>query len=117
MGEFFDYSVGEYLRRLRLQMGYTQEEVSRYLGISQPAYQKYENGITEVSDDSLKRLAGLFHVNAEDLLQRKMSVLAADVAFAYRKDKGAKVCMEDVEPFRRIVRNYIEMRNELESHQ
>ncbi|MBR5652785.1 MAG: helix-turn-helix transcriptional regulator [Prevotella sp.] len=117
MGELFSYSVGEYLRKLRQQLGYTQEEVSRFLGISQPAYLKYENGATEVSDEMLKQLAQLYHVNADDLFQRKMSVLAADIAFAFRKDKGSMVCKEDIEQFRTIVRNYIEMRNELESNQ
>ena len=29
------------LRKLREKFSYTQDEVSKYLGISQPAYQKY----------------------------------------------------------------------------
>ena len=117
MGEIINLSMGDYLRRLRLKLGFTQEEVSRHLGISQPAYLKYETGATEASDEMLRRLASFFQVNADDLLSRKMSVLAADVAFAYRKEKGAEVDMKDTEPFRTIVRNYMEMRNELESHQ
>jgi len=115
MGEFINLSMGDYLRRLRQRLGYTQEEVSRWLGISQPAYLKYESGATEVSDESLRQLAELFHIDADDLVNRKMTVLAADIAFAYRKDKGAEICMEDTEQFRTIVRNYMEMRNELES--
>lgn len=115
MGEIINMSLGDYLRRLRLTLGLTQDEVSRQLGISQPAYLKYETGATEVSDEMLLRLAELFQVNAADLLGRKMSVLVADVAFAYRKEKGSNIDMADTETFRTIVRNYIEMRNELES--
>lgn len=117
MGEIINLSIGDYLRRLRQKLGLTQEEVSRQLGISQPAYLKYETGATDVSDEMLRRLAELFQVNVGDVLGRKMSVLAADVAFAYRKEKGADVKMADTETFRTIVRNYMEMRNELESHQ
>lgn len=115
MGEIINMSLGDYLRQLRLKIGLTQEEVSRQLGISQPAYLKYETGATEVSDEMLLRLAKLFQVNADDLVGRRMSVLAADVAFAYRKEKSSNVNMTDTETFRTIVRNYIEMRNELES--
>ena len=105
------------MRRLRQKLGYTQEDVSRYLKISQPAYLKYESGATEVSDEALRQLAELFNVNADDLLEKKMSILMADVAFAYRKEKGAEISMKETEQFRTIVRNYIEMRNELESNQ
>ena len=35
------------LRVLREKFKYTQEEVSQYLGISQPAYLKYEMGYTD----------------------------------------------------------------------
>ncbi|MBQ6063014.1 MAG: helix-turn-helix transcriptional regulator [Prevotella sp.] len=117
MGEIINLSIGDFLRRLRLKLGLTQEEVSRHLGISQPAYLKYETGATEVSEEMLRRLAELFQVNADDLVGRKMSVLAADIAFAYRKEKGTEVNIADTEAFRTIVRNYMEMRNELESNQ
>ena len=116
MGEIINLSLNDYLRRLRLKLGFTQEEVSQHLGISQPAYLKYETGATEASDEMLLKLAKLFHVNAKDLIGRKMSILAADVAFAYRKEKGAEIKIGETETFRTIVKNYMEMLNELESH-
>ena len=48
------------LRVLREKFKYTQEEVSQYLGISQPAYLKYEMGYTEVSIEGLEKLARLY---------------------------------------------------------
>lgn len=47
------------LRVLREKFKYTQEEVSQYLGISQPAYLKCEMGDTEVSMEGLEQLARL----------------------------------------------------------
>ena len=47
------------LRVLREKFKYTQEEVSKYLGISQPAYLKYETGETEVSMEGVEKLGRL----------------------------------------------------------
>lgn len=98
------------LRVLREKFQYTQEEVSKYLGISQPAYLKYETGETEVSLEGLEKLARLYGIDEYDILENNMEQV--NFAYAFRRDGVAN--LEEVAHFQQIVKNYIMMSNELE---
>ena len=98
------------LRVLREKFKYTQEEVSKYLGISQPAYLKYETGETEVSMEGLEKLARLYGIDEYDILEGNMEQV--NFAYAFRRDGVAN--LEEVSHFQQIVNNYIMMSNELE---
>lgn len=98
------------LRVLREKFQYTQEEVSKYLGISQPAYLKYETGETEVSMEGLEKLACLYGIDEYDILENNMEQV--NFAYAFRRDGVAN--LEEVAHFQQIVKNYIMMSNELE---
>lgn len=98
------------LRQLREKFSYTQDEVSKYLGITQPAYQKYEAGETDVSMEGLAKLARLYGIDEYDILTG--NIQSADVAFAFRRDGEAN--LEEVAHFQQIVTNYIMMCDELE---
>ncbi len=108
-------NLGDNLRYLRQKFGYTQEEVARQLGISQPAYLKYETGATDVSELQLKKLADIYGVRPHDLIKGNISLIMADVAFAFRKGKNTSADMEAIASFHKIIRNYIEMSHELET--
>ena len=99
------------LRVLREKFKYTQEEVSKYLGISQPAYLKYETGETEVSMEGLERLARLYGIDEYDILEGNMEQV--NFAYAFRRDGGV-ANLEEVAHFQQIVKNYIMMSHELE---
>ena len=98
------------LRVLREKFQYTQEEVSKYLGISQPAYLKYETGETEVSMEGLEKLARLYGIDEYDILENNMEQV--NFAYAFRRDGVAN--LQEVAHFQQIVKNYIMMSNELE---
>lgn len=98
------------LRVLREKFQYTQEDVSKYLGISQPAYLKYETGETEVSMEGLEKLARLYGIDEYDILENNMEQV--NFAYAFRRDGVAN--LEEVAHFQQIVKNYIMMSNELE---
>lgn len=98
------------LRVLREKFQYTQEEVSKYLGISQPAYLKYETGETEVSMEGLEKLARLYGIDEYDILENNMEQV--NFAYAFRRDGVAN--LDEVAHFQQIVKNYIMMSNELE---
>lgn len=98
------------LRQLRQKFGYTQEVLSKYLGITQPAYQKYETGETEVSMEGLSKLARLYGIDEYDIIEGNLE--QANLAYAFRRDGISN--LEDVAHFQQIVKNYIMMSNELE---
>lgn len=102
------------LKLLREQFNYSQADISTYLGISQPAYQKYESGITEVSIEALEKLARLYGIDEYDILEGNIEQEQIGLAFAFRR-KGESD-LEDVAHFQQIVKNYIMMCNEIEKN-
>lgn len=56
------------LRDLRISSGATQQQMANFLGISRPAYSRYETGEREPDNESLKRLADFFKVSVDFLI-------------------------------------------------
>ena len=63
----YNYTEGEQLRALRKILGYTQEEMSEELGISESLYKKNENGRLPVSKKTAKAIENRFGTNWEKL--------------------------------------------------
>ena len=66
MKELFNLSNN--LKQLRKQSGKTQSQVAEELGITYQSYQAYELGITVPTLQNFIKLAKLFDVAYEDLL-------------------------------------------------
>ena len=64
-----DYSFGNLLYELRMKANLTQEELAYKLGITNKAISKWENGKAKPTTDMLKKLAILFNVSIEKLLE------------------------------------------------
>lgn len=60
--------LGSRLRRTRERAGYTQDEAGRALGLDDTAIAKMERGRRRVGALELKRLASLYGISTEDLL-------------------------------------------------
>jgi transcriptional regulator with XRE-family HTH domain len=61
-------ALGQNIRTLRHQKGWSQEDVARQLGISIPAFSKIETGITDINLSRLEQVAGIFGLSAVQLL-------------------------------------------------
>ena len=101
------------LRYLRKKFGFTQEQVSAYLGITQSAYNKYESGVNDVPMEKLEMLATIYGVEEYDLLTAKEEDLQVKMVFAFRNSSD-KVDLSKIAPFQKIVQSYLEMAHELE---
>ena len=108
--------IGSVLKDLRNRMGYSQEQISSYLGISQPASNHYESGDTVVSQDSLEKLADIYGVEEYDILTCNKPQLQADMAFAFRKNGEVKN-LAQIASFQRLVKNYLDMCDIERSHE
>ena len=100
--------IGSVLKDLRNRMGYSQEQISSYLGISQPAYNHYESGDTVVSQDSLEKLADIYGVEEYDILTCNKPQLQTDMAFALTKEEKIKK-LGQIASFHKLVKNYLDM--------
>ena len=66
-----DYGFGNLLYELRLKANLTQKELADKLGVTNKAISKWENGNAKPTTDMLKKLAILFNVPIDVLLQIK----------------------------------------------
>jgi XRE family transcriptional regulator, regulator of sulfur utilization len=60
--------IGEKIRKIREFRGYSQEVVAENLGISQPAYSKIETSGTEITFNTLQKLAAIFKIEIDELI-------------------------------------------------
>lgn len=63
------YKLPEKLKALRRQYGYTQQFVAEQLGITPQSYHAYEAGITIPTLPNFIKLARLYDVSLDDLLE------------------------------------------------
>lgn len=61
-------TLGKKIRLLRHQKSWSQEDVSKQLGISIPAFSKIETGITDINLSRLEQIAKLFEMTVVQLL-------------------------------------------------
>lgn len=66
------------LKKLRIEHGYTQKDMAKMLGISQPAYANYERGVRQADYETLSRLAEIFAVSIDYLLGREFQETNCD---------------------------------------
>ena len=60
--------LAQKIKVLRNRKGYSQEELSEKTGLSLRTIQRIENGETEPRGDSLKRLAAIFEVSPDEIV-------------------------------------------------
>lgn len=61
--------IPERLKELRKANGYTQDYVASYLGIVRQTYSHYETGKRTPNYDTIYKLAGLYNISVDDLIQ------------------------------------------------
>ena len=62
------FNLSENLHELRKQFGYTQKQVAEKIGITYQSYQAYERGIAVPTLQNFIKLAKLYDVSYEELL-------------------------------------------------
>ncbi len=61
-------TLGQNIRTLRHQKGWSQEDVAKRLDISIPAFSKIETGVTDINLSRLEQVAGIFEISTVQLL-------------------------------------------------
>ena len=75
-----DQVIGKNIKAFREHLNYTQQEISDYLGIRQPAYVKYEKGETVVALEAMEKLAPLYNVDEFGLMEQNGQLFQTSVA-------------------------------------
>ncbi|MDE7083658.1 MAG: helix-turn-helix domain-containing protein [Clostridia bacterium] len=64
------YNLPKNLKDLRKQFGYSQTYVANQIGITYQSYQHYEWGLTVPTLQNFIKIAKLYNVSYEDLLEK-----------------------------------------------
>ena len=75
------------LKQFRVNAGLTQTKLAKAVGVSQPNYQRWEAGSTQIPDDKLKKLAKVLKTSVEALLGRHAPIEAV----LYNKSVGEEL--------------------------
>jgi transcriptional regulator with XRE-family HTH domain len=82
--------LGKIIKQLRIENGYTQEELGKLIGVKKAAIHKYESGIVQnMKRATIGKLANIFNVSPSYLL-------------GYTEDKNKELSNEENELFNLI---------------
>lgn len=79
-------SVGERIKKLRVEKGLTAKEISERLNINASTISKLENDKKSIDSDELKKYASFFSTSADFILGLDTS--ADDVVMCMKRDKN-----------------------------
>ncbi len=105
--------MSENIRVLRKKLGYTQEQIAEYLGISTAAVTQYETGARVVPASTVSKLALLFNTDEYELYQEEPQQQQLLSAFAFRADELQPEDLKSISEFKKVVLNYFHLSTEL----
>jgi len=102
-----DY-IGKNIQQYRIILGLNQQQLGDYLGVTRELISFIEAGKREISLSNLNKLADLFGIELEDLLEEDKQIADTKLAFAFRSDETEED-LSQIADFKRIVLNYLKM--------
>lgn len=105
--------IGQNIRLLREQMRLSQEALAQYLEIAREMVSYYENGTRAVPTTQLSKLADLFCIEEYDFYEEDPAKRKLNIAFAFRADALHPNDLNGIAQFKKIVRNYVNMKAQL----
>ena len=100
--------IGNNIAKLRNAQGFSQDDTAKYLNVSRGLISLIETGDREISVTNLEKLASLFGIELETLLEENADVNNVHIAFAFRKD-DTNNDLENIASFKNIVLEYLKM--------
>lgn len=95
--------LGENIRKLRENAGFTQSNIAQFVGVDQSLISKVEKGERTLSADIIEKLAALFAIPVEDL--ENQSIVASKLSFAFRGSEFSVDEMEAIAAINKIALN------------
>lgn len=81
---------GDYLKRLRIERGLSQEKLSEALGLSRQSISKWEQGNSAPEIDNIKKLSEYFGVSVESIINGEPDSIEAIINRTEQKPQSAE---------------------------
>jgi transcriptional regulator with XRE-family HTH domain len=107
--------TGKRIELLRTSLGLTQEHVAHYIGISREYISMIESGRREANLNHLEKLADLFGVDLEDLVNESSENVTTKASLAFRADEVSADDLAQISKFQQVIKNYLKMQSLLNS--
>ena len=95
--------IGNNIKILRDNMGFSQSTVARFLNVDQSLISKVEKGERSLSTDMLEKLACLFGISIDAI--ESNSIEASNLSFAFRASDLSAEDLEAISAINRIALN------------
>ena len=101
--------IGNNLKVLRENSGYTQKQISEFLGINRSAYANYESGERVAPMNVLEGVAKLFGVDLAVLFEEDAAKVQSMLLCAFRAEGLSVEDMKQVAEFKDVAMSYLKM--------
>jgi len=101
--------IGNNLKDYRQKLGYTQDDLAKYIGVERSTISHFENATREISLVHLNKFADLFGIETGAFLVNNSSEKNANLAFAFRSQGMEEEDLTSIAEFQKIVKNYIQI--------
>lgn len=101
-------------KKMRENLGFTQEKVGKYLSCTREEISYYETGAREIPLTILEKSSDLFGVELNDFFSEEESV---GIKIAYRADDCSAEDLHQIALFKRIIKNYQRINRLMEKEQ
>jgi len=98
--------IGKRIKELRESAGLSQEELSARLGVKRVTLSSIENGERKITAEELKKLADIFNVSSDDILNKEESIkVVLEKGKNKKGEKGIRISVpqENVEKFKEVL--------------
>jgi transcriptional regulator with XRE-family HTH domain len=106
-------TVGQNIKLFRDKLGLTQDALAQYLQTTREQISYYETGARSITTAHLNSLANLFCVNEYDFYEDDAEKRSVNISFAFRADELKPEDLQSIAQFKKIVRNYLNMKQAL----
>ncbi|HCS20125.1 MAG TPA: XRE family transcriptional regulator [Bacteroidetes bacterium] len=110
-------TIGKNLKTYRDNLGFTQEYVASYLGVERVLISYYESGTRKIPIAVLTKLSDLYGLTLKELIDVNPQQSKLNAAFAFRATNISENDMRVIAAFKRIAKNYLMMKDKLDSEE
>lgn len=108
-------TVGQNIKLFREKLGLTQDALAQYLHTTREQISYYETGTRSITTIHLNSLANLFCINEYDFYEKDSQMKNLNICFAFRADELQPSDLQSIAQFKKVVRNYLNMKKALTS--